>query len=90
VAAFSTDPKRWYDGSPYTRIALAGQDGRFTLTKLPVGDYWVFALDAFGALNGGEWQSADLLSALSKLATPITVPESQRLTTTLTLVRRSP
>jgi len=85
VAAFSTDESQWYEGAARTRIALPDQTGRFTVTKLPPGDYFIVAVDAFAAQSSSEWQSADLLQRLSRSAATISVPEAQRLTITLPL-----
>ena len=61
VIAFPQDQSRWQ--APFTRrfgLARPGADGRFTITDLPAGDYYVIALDRVGD-NVNVLQDPELL-----------------------------
>jgi hypothetical protein len=86
--AFSTDYTKWFTSSPRVRNAYAGADGRFTISALPPGDYWVAAVDALaGDSVDGEWQSPELLNRLIASARRVTLSEGERASLELRLVR---
>ena len=89
VVVFPTDTQRWYDGSRYMKLARPGQDGRFEVSGLPPGEYWVAAVSAIdGDAGYGGWQNPDVLNGLTSGARRVTVAEAQRATMELRVVRR--
>ena len=88
VVAFSTDPSRIFPRSRHMGLARPDQDGRFTLSQLPPGDYWVAAVDAVsGDATSGEWQTPEVLNSLLPSARRVTVGRGQSATVDLRLVR---
>jgi hypothetical protein len=88
VVVFPTDPARRYDRSRYMRLARSDQDGRFIVSGVPPGEYFVVAVDTIdGTSRSGEWQNPDLLDVLAQSARRLRVGEGQRTTVDLELVR---
>jgi protocatechuate 3,4-dioxygenase beta subunit len=79
VIAFSTDRDRWYRESRFLKYTLAEPDGSFTVRGLPAGDYVVAAVDWMQPSPGfGEWQDPEVLEALARRASRVTLADSQR------------
>jgi protocatechuate 3,4-dioxygenase beta subunit len=88
VIVFATDSQRWYDRSRYLKLARPSQDGRFDVSGLPPGEYWVAAVDAIAGDTGyGEWQNPDVLNGLTPGARRIALAEGQRAAVELRLTR---
>lgn len=89
VLVFSTDASRWFAGSPFVKLAAGPErDDGFTVRSLPPGDYFVVAVDAIeGDDVAGEWQNADVLTALAAAAARVTVREGERAPIELRLTR---
>ena len=62
------------------RMGAIGQDGRFDIGSLLAGDYDVVAL---GTGPGSSWSNPDTVTALSRVATRVTVGERQSVTVNL-------
>jgi protocatechuate 3,4-dioxygenase beta subunit len=87
IVAFATDPERWFVGSPYVRAVTADQKGRFAVSSLPPGDYWIAAVFSVGGdADSGEWQHAEFLEALALTARRINLGAKQQLTLAQRLV----
>lgn len=89
VIVFPTLRDQWVPHARRLRFALPSQDGTFRVAGLPAGDYHVVAVDRIdGTVEGGEWQSADVLGRLVGSADRISLRERDTHATTLRLVRR--
>ena len=89
VIAFSTDRDRRYRESRFLKYTLAEPDGSFTVRGLPAGDYFVAAVDWMQPSPGfGEWQDPEILDALSRRASRVTLTDGQRVQLALKLVPR--
>ncbi len=85
---FPVDRDQWFIGSPRVKTAGPGAGGRFAVTSLPPGEYWVAAVDSIeGDSVSGDWQSPDLLNRLPTGARRVIAGEGQRVSTELRLVR---
>ena len=85
VIVFPSDPQRWMDygsGSRRVRSARATADGRFAISSLPPGDYYVVALPEQQA---DDWRDPKTLERLVAVATPVTILEGQHRTIDLRL-----
>lgn len=81
VAIFAVDQKFWITGSRRLTLVRTAADGRFTISTLPPGDYFVAALDGSQApaLDSPAW-----LTVTSRLATRVTLREGEPTSITLT------
>ena len=89
VVVFSTDRDRWYPGSRFFgRMSTGRPDGRFGLSGLPPGDYYLAAVGDLPVLREGVdgWQDPQLLESLAFQATRATLTESQTLSLNLRLI----
>jgi hypothetical protein len=78
VVAFSTSRERWTLGSAFVQSIYANVAGRFELTSLPPGEYFVAAIDSIrDELQRPESERAQLLESLAASARRITVREKQ-------------
>jgi hypothetical protein len=84
VVAFAVDEDRRGEGSRFFAVTRPARDGSFELRGLPRGDYFIAAADR--VRDDDEWHDPDVLNALARTATRITLIEGQELT--LTLKRR--
>lgn len=84
VLVFSFARDRWFGGSAYVRRGQSNEDGTFTVSRLPPGDYWV-APTSRTALTAGEedWADAAVLDPLIPRADRISVRERDRKSVTL-------
>jgi hypothetical protein len=86
VAVFSTSETRWFNRSPYVQLATPTQDGSFTASSLPPGEYYVAAVERLdGGRNFGDWQNPDVLQALVPAAQRVVLRQGQTATTELRL-----
>jgi hypothetical protein len=74
VVAFARDRERWTSSSRYLRSGRPDQDGRFKLSGLPPGDYFVVALDS---VDGSEWMDPDFLERVQPKATTFSLNEGE-------------
>jgi protocatechuate 3,4-dioxygenase beta subunit len=91
VVTYPTDARRWFDRSPYLRLAAVNRDGGFALAGLPPGEYLIVAIDA-AAMNplSDEWQSPNLLSSVADRAQRVVLGEGERVTTEIRIGRARP
>ena len=90
VLVFAASADRWFSQSPYVKFGSASQDGTFTVTGVPPGQYLVAAVDHIdGGTDYGDWQNPAVLNALAASARRLSVGTGQRVTTELRLVSLS-
>ena len=88
VVVFSSDPGRWYSRSPYIKLGSPTQDGTFSVTGLPPGEYLATAIDQIdGGADFGTWQNPAVLTTLAPAAKRFTLAAGQTATTELRLIR---
>jgi hypothetical protein len=80
VVVFSDDPRLWGYRTRHVKAARPNQDGTFTVTGLPAGDYLAVALDY---LEPGDEQDAELLEKWRRNATRVTLDAGQSTTVTI-------
>jgi protocatechuate 3,4-dioxygenase beta subunit len=85
VVVFAPERERWTVGSRFVTMTRAGRDGKFSVQRLPPGDYLVAAVDR---MIEGEWQDPALLESLFRSASPVTLSEGQKLTLPIKLMVR--
>jgi hypothetical protein len=91
VAVFAVDSARWFYRSRFLRLVRAAPDGRFSVTGLPPGDYWVAPVEsAIEESAYNAWQHPDFLNGLIPGATRLTLGEAQSATVALQLGGRRP
>jgi hypothetical protein len=89
VVVFSVYSDYWFRNSRHLKFAPSAPDGRFLITGLPPGDYYVAAVDTLeGTAEGGEWQDRAILTQLVTRAQQITLSERERRTLALDIIRR--
>ncbi len=87
VIVFPTDPTMWTDtGSQPRRLrqVRAAQDGQFTISGLPTGDYYVIAVEDSAMAS---WQAPDVLNDLARAATQVRIGDGETRTQNLTTVK---
>jgi hypothetical protein len=78
VLVLPTDREHWYIGSPYVQSIYSDESGRFILTTLPPGEYWIVAIDSDeNELQRREAERIDLFESLIPSARRITLGEGQ-------------
>ena len=82
VIAFAQDRDRWTIANRYVRNARPDQDGRFKLTGLPPGDYFVVALDS---VDGTEWMDPEFLDSIKTKASSFSLGDGETKTLDLKL-----
>jgi hypothetical protein len=85
VIVFGTDRSSWTEGSRFLGSADADQNGRFTVSTLPPGEYYAAAVTPL-ALE--EWRDPDLLNSLVVHATQISIVEGEVVETRLPVIPR--
>ena len=89
VIVFSPDSSRWFSRSPYIKLGSPAQDGTFSVTGLPPGEYLATAVDQIdGGTDTGSWQNPSVLQTLAPTAKRFTLAAGQTATTELRLIRR--
>jgi protocatechuate 3,4-dioxygenase beta subunit len=87
VVVFSEDPDQWaIPMSRWVAGARSDQDGRFKISNMPPGSYYVVALDY---IESGAWGDPELLDRLKTRATRFTLGEGQTQTLDLKLTEAS-
>ncbi len=79
---FTQDSNRWKASSRYIRVARPDQDGRFTVTALPPGDYYASAIEA---IEPGAWTDPEFLQRVRTQATMFSLMEGETKTLDLRL-----
>ena len=75
TVVFSTNPEDWYSQSPRVRFARSTSDGRYKVTGIPPGTYYVAALPVMDDVT--MWQDQVLLNGLIGDAVRVTLNESE-------------
>jgi protocatechuate 3,4-dioxygenase beta subunit len=75
VVVFPQDRDKWTSNSRYVRTSRPDQDGRFKLSGLPPGAYYVIALDYLD--TSGDWNDPDSLDRLRSKATTFSVNDGE-------------
>jgi hypothetical protein len=81
VVLFTEERDWWYPRSPVVMTARSDTSGRFTIARLPDGNYLIAALETFPA---GAEQDADTLATLVPRTTRVTLGEGETRTITVT------
>jgi hypothetical protein len=88
VVVFAPDPAKWFSHSPYLRFGTPSQEGAFSVSGLPPGEYLVAALDRIeGGTDFGDWQNPNVLSALAATARRLKVGAGQVASAELRMLR---
>jgi hypothetical protein len=74
VIVFPQDREKWMPGSRYVRSGRPDQDGRFKLSGLPPGDYYIVAVDY---LDQDNWTEIENLERARAKATSVSVNEGE-------------
>jgi hypothetical protein len=74
IAVFPQDRDKWTPGSRYLRSGRPDQSGRFKLTSLPPGEYFVIALDY---MDANEWTDPEFLERIRTKATRLSISEGE-------------
>jgi hypothetical protein len=89
VVVFAVNKDRWYRESRLLKYAIAEPDGSFSIRGLPAAEYFVAAVDWMEPSPGfGDWQDPEILEALARRATRVTLRDGQRVQLALKLVPR--
>ena len=81
VIVFARESARWAYPSRFVRRGVVQDDGSFTVSPLPSGDYLIVGL----ATAEQNWDAPESLEALRAGATPLTIGPGERKTLTLTV-----
>lgn len=73
TVVFSTNPQDWYLQSPRVRFAHSTRDGRYSVTGIPPGTYYVAALPVLDDVT--MWESEASLNGLIGTAERLTLSE---------------
>ena len=84
VVAFARDSARWTTGTRYIATARSDQNGQFTMTVLPPGEYLVAALEY---LEGGDSSDPEFLASIRLRATPVALAEGVQKTLELKVLQ---
>jgi protocatechuate 3,4-dioxygenase beta subunit len=79
---FAQDPERWKGSTRYQSTGRPDQDGRFNITGLPPGEYYIIALDR---VDMGETSDPEFLEKMHTRASRITLDEGETKTVDLRL-----
>jgi hypothetical protein len=74
VAIFPEDRDKWTPGSRYLRSGRPDQGGRFKLTSMPPGEYFIIALDY---MDANEWTEPEFLERIRAKATRLSIGEGE-------------
>jgi hypothetical protein len=80
--AFSQDREQWKGATRYQGSGRPDQDGRFKITGLPPGDYYIVALDK---IEPGQSSDPDFLETVRSKATAVSIREGDTRTVDLKL-----
>jgi hypothetical protein len=76
IFVFTTDKAMWRQGSRWIRLpAKPTRDGRFAISGLPAGEYYVAALGRFDPL---EWYTSEFMEQVTGAAIKITLKDGEK------------
>jgi hypothetical protein len=78
--AFSQDREKWKVQGRYQTMGRPDQDGRFKMSGLAPGDYYIVALDK---IEPGQMSDPEFLDVVRAKATPVTIREGETRTVDL-------
>ena len=81
--AFSQDREKWKLGGRYQGTGRPDQVGRFKISALPPGDYYIVALDK---IDPGQISDPDFLESIRTRATAFTIREGETRTVDLRMM----
>ena len=87
AVVFPQDRDKWTPNSRYVRTSRPDQDGRFKVSGLPPGAYFIVALDYLD--TSGDWTDADNLERLRSKATMFSINEGETKTVDLRIASAS-
>jgi hypothetical protein len=79
---FAQDKAKWTAGSRYQSAGRPDQDGRFKISGLPEGEYYIIAVDR---LEPGQSSDPDFLESVRVRATSLSLREGETRTVDLKL-----
>jgi hypothetical protein len=82
VIAFSQNREQWLGTTRYRGIASPDSDGRYKMTSLPAGSYYIVAVER---TEPGEWQDPEFLARVMPKATAFTLADGDTRTIDLKL-----
>jgi len=84
--AFSQDKEKWTGAPRYQSTGRPDQEGRFKITGLPPGDYYLVAVDR---VEPGQWTDPEFLESIrtSAMSMSLAEGETRALTLRMTNVR---
>ena len=83
IVAFASDPDKWNPGTRFIGTARPDQNGRFALTGLPPGEYFVAAL---GYLERGDSEDPEFLASIKLKATSVSLAAGEEKSLSLKVV----
>jgi hypothetical protein len=87
VVVFPEDRDKWTPSSRYMRTSRPDQDGRFKVSGLPPGAYYIIALDYLD--TSGDWNDPEALDRLKSKAATFSVNEGETKTLDLKIATAS-
>jgi hypothetical protein len=81
--AFAQDKAKWTGAPRFQSVGRPDQEGRFKMTALPPGDYYVVAIDR---VEPGQWADPEFLESMRTSATSLTLQEGETKSVTLRLI----
>lgn len=87
VVVFSENPKSWFQHSRRVAAVLLNEEGRYTVSNLPAGNYFVAVSSD---LENNEWFDPEKLQTLSAGAGRVTIVENESVTRNITMGPRQP
>jgi hypothetical protein len=84
--AFSQDREQWKGATRYQGSGRPDQDGRFKITGLPPGDYYIVAVDQ---VDPGQSSDPDFLNSIVIKATAVSIREGDTRTVDLRITTAS-
>jgi len=88
VIVFSTDRQQWYPASRYLRHSSANQDGAFTVTGLPSGNYFASAVERLPTDDEDAWHDPQFLESLIPGASSVALADGSKAQLALRLSAR--
>ena len=71
---FAQDKEKWTGNARYQSMARPDQDGRFKISGLPPGEYYIIAIDR---VEPGQSGDPDFLEGIRSRATPLSLREGE-------------
>lgn len=72
AVVFAQDKEKWTGNARYQSVGRPDQDGRFKISGLPPGEYYIVAVDH---VEPGQWTDPDFLGSVRSKATSLSLRE---------------